>query len=151
PRVVILNKKDLADDGGTKSWISKLEKEGRHPVAISARDNQSIGKMGQLAAEGTNEMCEKRSATGITGRAIRARIIGIPNVGKATIINNMEKKKIAQTGNTPGVTKRQQWIKAGTRMELLDTPGILWPKFEGEETGKKLSLTGAIKDTVVPL
>src|SRR5699024_8563679 len=93
------------------------------------------------------------SAAGIirsSARSIRSMIIGIPNDGKSTIINNIAKKKIAQTGNTPGVTKRQQWIKAGTRMELLDTPGILWPKFEGEETGKKLSLTGAIKDTVVP-
>src|SRR5690625_3305009 len=151
PRVVILNKKDMADEAATKSWISKLEKEGKHPVAISGRDNQIIRKIEPLAIEATNEMFEKMAAKGINRRAIRAMIIGIPNVGKSTIINNIAKKKIAQTGNTPGVTKRQQWIKAGTRMELLDTPGILWPKFEGEETGKRLSLTGAIKDTVVPL
>lgn len=78
-------------------------------------------------------------------------IFGIPNVGKSTIINNIAGKKQAITGNTPGVTKKQQWIKAGRDMELLDTPGILWPKFEDEETGQKLSLTGAIKDAVVPL
>lgn len=78
-------------------------------------------------------------------------IIGIPNVGKSTVINNIAKRKIAKTGNTPGVTKAQQWIKAGKNMELLDTPGILWPKFEDDTVGKKLSLTGAIKDSVVPL
>lgn len=151
PRVVILNKKDMADESETKSWISKLQKEGKHPVAINGRDSQIIRKIEPLAIEATSEMFEKMERKGINRRAIRAMIIGIPNVGKSTVINNIAKKKIAQTGNTPGVTKRQQWIKAGTRMELLDTPGILWPKFEDEETGKKLSLTGAITDRVVPL
>lgn len=151
PRVVILNKKDMANESETKSWISKLQKEGKHPVAINGRDNQIIRKIEPLAVEATREMFEKMERKGINRRAIRAMIIGIPNVGKSTVINNIAKKKIAQTGNTPGVTKRQQWIKAGTRMELLDTPGILWPKFEDEETGKKLSLTGAITDRVVPL
>ncbi len=151
PRVVILNKKDMADESETKSWISKLQKEGKHPVAINGRDSQIIRKIEPLAIEATSEMFEKMERKGINRRAIRAMIIGIPNVGKSTVINNIANKKIAQTGNTPGVTKRQQWIKAGTRMELLDTPGILWPKFEDEETGKKLSLTGAITDRVVPL
>ncbi|AKG73770.1 ribosome biogenesis GTPase YlqF [Salinicoccus halodurans] len=151
PRVVILNKKDMASESETKSWISKFQKEGKHPVAINGRDNQIIRKIEPLAVEATREMFEKMERKGINRRAIRAMIIGIPNVGKSTVINNIAKKKVAQTGNTPGVTKRQQWIKAGTRMELLDTPGILWPKFEDEETGKKLSLTGAITDRVVPL
>ncbi|WP_411844417.1 ribosome biogenesis GTPase YlqF [Salinicoccus sp. HZC-1] len=151
PKVVVLNKKDMADERETKAWISQLQKEGKHPVAINGRDSQIIRKIEPLAIEATREMFEKMERKGINRRAIRALILGIPNVGKSTVINNIAKKKIAKTGNTPGVTKRQQWIKAGTRMELLDTPGILWPKFEDEETGKKLSLTGAITDRVVSL
>ena len=84
-------------------------------------------------------------------RAIRAMIVGIPNVGKSTLINRLAKKNIAKTGNTPGVTKAQQWIKVGKELELLDTPGILWPKFEDQEVGLKLALTGAIKDTILNL
>ena len=151
PRVVVLNKMDMADEGETDRWISHFKSQGKYPVAINGRSHQIISKIEPLANAATKEIFEKMESKGISKRAVRAMIIGIPNVGKSTVINNIAKRKIAKTGNTPGVTKAQQWIKAGKNMELLDTPGILWPKFEDETVGKKLSLTGAIKDSVVPL
>lgn len=151
PRVVVLNKVDMADPKATEAWVSKFKSEGKYPVALDGRHNQIIKKIEPLAVKATAEIFERMEKKGIARRAIRAMIIGIPNVGKSTVINNIARKKGAKTGNTPGVTKQQQWIKAGERMELLDTPGILWPKFEDETTGRKLALTGAIKDTVVPL
>lgn len=151
PRVVVLNKVDMADPKETEAWVSKFKSEGKYPVALDGRHNQIIKKIEPLAVKATADIFERMEKKGIGRRAIRAMIIGIPNVGKSTVINNIARKKGAKTGNTPGVTKQQQWIKAGERMELLDTPGILWPKFEDETTGRKLALTGAIKDTVVPL
>ena len=103
------------------------------------------------AQEILKEKFERYKARGVKPRAIRAMIVGIPNVGKSTLINRLAKKNIAKTGNTPGVTKAQQWIKVGKELELLDTPGILWPKFEDQEVGQKLALTGAIKDAVLNL
>ena len=97
------------------------------------------------------EKFDRMRAKGVKPRAIRAMIVGIPNAGKSTLINRLAKKNIAKTGNTPGVTKAQQWIKVGKELELLDTPGILWPKFEDQEVGLKLALTGAIKDTILNL
>ena len=141
----------MADEGETDRWISHFKSQGKYPVAINGRSHQIISKIEPLANAATKEIFEKMESKGINKRAVRAMIIGIPNVGKSTVINNIAKRKIAKTGNTPGVTKAQQWIKAGKNMELLDTPGILWPKFEDETVGKKLSLTGAIKDSVVPL
>lgn len=151
PRVVVLNKVDMADPKATDRWLSKFRNEGKYPVALDGRHNQIIKKIEPLAVKATADDFNRMEQKGIRRRAIRAMIIGIPNVGKSTVINNIARKKGAKTGNTPGVTKQQQWIKAGQQMELLDTPGILWPKFEDEATGKKLALTGAIKDTVVPL
>ncbi|MFB9861366.1 ribosome biogenesis GTPase YlqF [Salinicoccus siamensis] len=151
PRVVVLNKVDMADPKATDRWLSKFRSKGKYPVALDGRHNQIIKKIEPLAVKATADDFNRMEEKGIRRRAIRAMIIGIPNVGKSTVINNIAKKKGAKTGNTPGVTKQQQWIKAGQQMELLDTPGILWPKFEDEATGKKLALTGAIKDTVVPL
>jgi ribosome biogenesis GTPase A len=100
------------------------------------------------AARVTEEKWERMRSRGIKPRAIRAMIVGIPNVGKSTLINRLAKKNLAKTGNTPGVTKAQQWIKVEKELELLDTPGILWPKFEDQSVGYKLALTGAIKDTI---
>ena len=103
------------------------------------------------AKEALKEKRERDTARGIKPRAIRAMVLGIPNVGKSTLMNRLVGKKIEQTGNKPGVTKGQQWLRLGSELELLDTPGILWPKFEDEEIGKKLALTGAIKDQLVHL
>lgn len=151
PRVIILNKMDLADERETDKWMSHFKSKGQHPITLYGKMNNIMNKIEPAAERATAEIFERMENKGINKRAIRAMIIGIPNAGKSTVINNIAKKNIAKTGNTPGVTKKQQWIKAGKRMELLDTPGILWPKFEDETVGKKLSLTGAIKDSVVPL
>lgn len=151
PRIILLNKKDLADPDETTKWIAYFKRQGHQVLALNGRESHLIKKIEPLAEIATQDYFDKQARKGINKRAIRAMIFGIPNVGKSTIINNIAGKKQAITGNTPGVTKKQQWIKAGKDMELLDTPGILWPKFEDEETGQKLSLTGAIKDAVVPL
>ena len=151
PRVVILNKKDMASQSETDKWLNHLTRQGVYPAAVNGKEPNILKKIEAPVVEATREIFERMEKKGINPRAIRAMIVGIPNVGKSTIINNIAKRKVAKTGNTPGVTKAQQWIKAGTKMELLDTPGVLWPKFEDPEIGLKLSLTGAIKDNVVNL
>lgn len=151
PRVVILNKKDMASQSETDKWLNHLKRQGVYPAAVNGKEPNILKKIEAPVVEATREIFQRMEKKGINPRAIRAMIVGIPNVGKSTIINNIAKRKVAKTGNTPGVTKAQQWIKAGTKMELLDTPGVLWPKFEDPEIGLKLSLTGAIKDNVVNL
>lgn len=150
PRIVILNKADLADQNMTNQWMNYFKSLGRYPVAIDGRSNNVLKSIEPLAVEATKDIFNKMEARGIKRRPVRAMIIGIPNVGKSTLINSLARRKAARTGNTPGLTKSQQWIKAGNNLELLDTPGVLWPKFEGD-IGLKLSLTGAITDRVVHL
>ncbi len=151
PRVVLLNKMDMADPRETQKWMSHFEKQGIYPVMLDAKNGKNLDKVVKAAEHVTKEKFDRLAAKGLRPRAIRAMIVGIPNVGKSTLINRLAKKSIAKTGNTPGVTKKQQWIKVGKVLELLDTPGILWPKFEDQLVGKKLSLTGAIKDNIVHL
>lgn len=151
PRVVILNKKDMSNLKEMEKWETYFVNKGYFPVAVDAKHGKNLKAVEQAAINATAEKFEKQKAKGLKPRAIRAMIVGIPNVGKSTLINKLAKRNIAQTGNKPGVTKQQQWIKVGKSLQLLDTPGILWPKFEDEEVGKKLSLTGAIKDSIVHL
>ncbi|MCI2900923.1 ribosome biogenesis GTPase YlqF [Staphylococcus hominis] len=151
PRVVILNKKDMSNLNEMQKWEHFFTDNGFYPVAVDAKHGKNLKGVENAAIEATKEKFEKEKAKGLKPRAIRAMIVGIPNVGKSTLINKLAKKNIAQTGNKPGVTKQQQWIKVGKALQLLDTPGILWPKFEDETVGKKLSLTGAIKDSIVHL
>ncbi|WP_436853684.1 ribosome biogenesis GTPase YlqF [Staphylococcus caeli] len=151
PRVVILNKKDMANLKELAKWESFFKDKGFYPVAIDAKHGKGLKQVEQTAIRATKEKFEKEKLKGLKPRAIRAMIVGIPNVGKSTLINKLANKSIAKTGNTPGVTKQQQWIKVGNALQLLDTPGILWPKFEDQLVGKKLSVTGAIKDSIVHL
>ena len=151
PRLVLLNKADLADPQQTRLWQAYLKKQGHSALAITAQESKGIKALIPAAKEVLKEKRERDAARGIKPRAIRAMVLGIPNVGKSTLMNRLVGKKIAQTGNKPGVTKGQQWLRLGGELELLDTPGILWPKFEDEEIGKKLALTGAIKDQLVHL
>ena len=146
-RLLILNKVDMADEAETRKWIAYFAKEGP-AVAINSLEGKGLQAVIKLAKEILKPKWERMKSRGIKPRAIRAMIVGIPNVGKSTLINRFAKKNIAKTGNTPGVTKAQQWIKVEKEIELLDTPGILWPKFEDQEVGYKLALTGAIKDAV---
>ncbi|WP_312097852.1 ribosome biogenesis GTPase YlqF [Niallia sp.] len=151
PRIVLLNKADMADKERTKEWINYFKKQGIQALAINSHAGVGMKEITALAKVVLAEKFDRMKAKGIRPRAIRAMIVGIPNAGKSTLINRLAKKNIAKTGNTPGVTKAQQWIKVGKELELLDTPGILWPKFEDQEVGLKLALTGAIKDTILNL
>ncbi|MEK5146550.1 ribosome biogenesis GTPase YlqF [Psychrobacillus sp. FSL K6-4615] len=148
-RLLILNKMDMADEMQTKKWISYFEEKGHPAVAINSLEGKGLQTVFKAAKELLKPKWDRMRDRGIKPRAIRAMIVGIPNVGKSTLINRFAKKNIARTGNTPGVTKRQQWIKVEREIELLDTPGILWPKFEDQQVGYKLALTGAIKDAVI--
>lgn len=151
PRLVLLNKADLADPQQTKKWQAYFEKEGHAALAINAQENKGVKAILAAAKEVLKEKRARDAARGLKPRAIRAMVLGIPNVGKSTLMNRLAGKKVAQTGNKPGVTKGQQWLRSGSELELLDTPGILWPKFEDPEIGKRLALTGAIKDQLVHL
>ncbi|MFJ7824973.1 ribosome biogenesis GTPase YlqF [Psychrobacillus sp. NPDC096623] len=148
-RLLILNKMDMADESQTKKWIAYFEKKGHPAVAINSLEGKGLQTVFKAAKELLKPKWDRMKDRGIKPRAIRAMIVGIPNVGKSTLINRFAKKNIARTGNTPGVTKKQQWIKVEREIELLDTPGILWPKFEDQQVGYKLALTGAIKDAVI--
>ncbi|MBY0222079.1 ribosome biogenesis GTPase YlqF [Mammaliicoccus sciuri] len=149
PRLLILNKMDLADEVQTKRWIAYFEERGFRTVAINSFEGKGLQTVTKAAKEILQPKFDRMKQRGIRPGAIRAMIVGIPNVGKSTLINRLAKKNIAKTGNKPGVTKAQQWIKYGKELELLDTPGVLWPKFEDPEVGFKLALTGAIKDSVL--
>ena len=148
PRLLILSKQDMADETETRKWIAYFEERGHKAVAINSLEGKGLQTVTKAARDILEEKWARMKAKGMKPRAIRAMIVGIPNVGKSTLINRLAKKNIAKTGNMPGVTKAQQWIKVGKELELLDTPGILWPKFEDQEVGYKLALTGAIKDTI---
>ncbi|MGK0551790.1 ribosome biogenesis GTPase YlqF [Enterococcus faecalis] len=151
PRLVLLNKGDLADPEQNKKWCNYFQEQGLSALVINAQANKGINKIVPAAKKVLQEKLARQQAKGIKPRAIRAMCIGIPNVGKSTVMNRLAGKKMAQTGNKPGVTKGQQWLRSGSELELLDTPGILWPKFEDEAIGKKLALTGAIKDQLLHL
>ncbi|WP_315905725.1 ribosome biogenesis GTPase YlqF [Priestia koreensis] len=152
PRVVLLNKADKADKAITNEWLRYYEEKGIAAIAIDAQSGKGLNQILTVSKELLKEKFDRMRAKGIKNpRAIRAMIVGIPNVGKSTLINRLAHKNIAKTGDRPGVTQAQQWIKVGKELELLDTPGILWPKFEDELVGYKLATTGAIKDTILNL
>lgn len=149
PRLVLLNKADLADEEVTEKWQRYFEKKGARVLAIDAQNGKHTDKIPSLCVELAAPIIERMRRKGMRPRAIRAMIVGIPNVGKSTLINRLAARRTAAVGDRPGVTKGQQWIKVGRQLELLDTPGILWPKFEDEETGYRLAATGAIKDELI--
>lgn len=152
PRIVLLNKADMADEAITQQWIAYFQQQKLRALAIDAQTGTGIKQIVAASKEMLKDKFAKMAAKGIKNpRPMRALIVGIPNVGKSTLINRLAGRNIAKTGDKPGVTKAQQWIKVGKEMELLDTPGILWPKFEDEEVGLKLATTGAIKDTILNL
>lgn len=153
PRIILLNKADMADARITKQWLYyfNLKGETTKAIAIDSQTGKGLQQISSLSKELLKEKFDKMQSRGIRPRAIRALIVGIPNVGKSTLINRLAKKNIAQTGDRPGVTKAQQWVKVGKELELLDTPGILWPKFEDQMVGYRLATTGAIKDTIINL
>ncbi|HAX74157.1 MAG TPA: ribosome biogenesis GTPase YlqF [Firmicutes bacterium] len=151
PKLVILNKADMADPEVTKQWIAYYKSQGHMAITIDALHQNAIKQITAASKEILKEKFAKEAAKGLRPRPIRAMILGIPNVGKSTLTNNLANRRAAQTGDRPGVTKAQQWIKVGKELELLDTPGVLWPKFEDKRVGYNLALTGAIKDTIIPM
>lgn len=149
PRIIALNKSDLADNEVTNHWLDYYESQNIPAVAIDAQHNKGLRKLQQRIQDIMKDYFEKQKNRGVKPRAIRLMILGIPNVGKSTLINRFVGKNQAITGNKPGVTKAQRWLKINKDFELLDTPGILWPKFEDPNVGIKLGITGAIKDTLL--
>lgn len=151
PRIIILNKEDLADPQRTAYWINQFNQQsGYRAFAFNATigKKQLISRLKEALLELTKEKRERMAQKGVRKQTIRCMIVGIPNVGKSTFINILVGKKAAQTGDKPGVTRGTQWIRLDEDLELLDTPGILWPKFEDEEVGFRLAVTGAINDDV---
>ncbi|MEM5567895.1 ribosome biogenesis GTPase YlqF [Aerococcus viridans] len=145
--MIVLNKQDLADPQQTKEWVKVLSGENKLAIALDSKKLGDMKIFRQALKDFTQDIQDKWRNKGILHKSIRVMVIGIPNVGKSTFINQFTKQKKAQVGNKPGVTKGQQWIKIDKDFELLDTPGILWPKFEDQEVADKLALTGGIKDT----
>lgn len=151
PRIIILNKSDLASSHGNNVWQDFFKKKGIYSVGLDALSGKGIDRLLQISYEATDEKRKAYEKRGVVNRPTRAMILGIPNVGKSTLINSLSGRKGAKTGNRPGVTKSNQWIKTKGNLELLDTPGILWPKFEDPEVGLNLAFTGAIKDEILDI
>lgn len=151
PKLMILNKADLADSNRTKEWRNYFEKQGIKTLAVNSKEQATVKLVTDAAKSLMADKIAKLRERGIQKKTLRTMIIGIPNAGKSTLMNRLAGKKIAVVGNKPGVTKGQQWLKSNKDLEILDTPGILWPKFEDEVVGLKLALTGAIKDQLLPM
>lgn len=148
-RLIILNKADLADESRNREWKEYFEERSAGVILADARKPAALKKIQNLTREVCREKLERDARRGIKNRPIRAMVAGIPNVGKSTFINSYAGKAVAKTGNRPGVTKGRQWIRMGKDLELLDTPGILWPKFEDQQVGKILSWIGTINDNIL--
>ncbi len=148
-RLILLNKADLADDKASSAWTDFFREKGYYVVKIDARNRGCMKAISAVIAEACKEKTERDRKRGIKNRPVRAMVVGIPNVGKSTFINTFAGKACAKTGNKPGVTKGKQWIRLNKSVELLDTPGILWPKFEDQAVGLRLALIGSIKDEIL--
>lgn len=151
PRLIILSKKDKADPKLTKEWITYLEKDNVRVIALDLVHENYKAAIVQASKTLCASFIEKQKRRGIKPRALRVMVCGIPNVGKSTMINTLAKRKAAKTADKPGVTKSLQWIKLDKDLELLDTPGVLWPKFDDQQIGLKLALLGSIRDEVVTM
>ena len=151
PKLLILNKADLADSTRTKEWRQYFEGQGIKTLAINSKEQVTVKLVTDASRSLMADKLERLKARGIQKETLRSMIIGIPNAGKSTLMNRLAGKKIAVVGNKPVVTKGQQWLKTNKELEILDTPGILWPKFEDDIVGLKLALTGAIKDQLLPM
>lgn len=148
-RLVLLNKSDLADPKVSDAWKEYFKEKGIYVVSLDARVNQSAKVVTDAIMQACKEKIERDRRRGILNRPVRAMVVGIPNVGKSTFINTLAGKGVVKTGNKPGVTKGKQWIRLNKQVELLDTPGILWPKFEDQMVGLRLALIGSIRDEIL--
>ena len=148
-RLILLNKADLASEKGNAMWTKYFEEKGYFVVKINSRSGAGMKQISATIMEACKEKIERDRKRGILNRPIRAMVVGIPNVGKSTFINSFAGKAAAKTGNKPGVTKGAQWIRLNKQVELLDTPGILWPKFEDQAVGVKLAMLGSVNDEIL--
>lgn len=148
-RLIIMNKSDLSDEAKNQEWSRYFKEKGYFVVCLDSRSKNGMKAVQNTIMEVCSEKIERDRKRGIKNRPVRAMVVGIPNVGKSTFINSFAGKACAKTGNKPGVTKGKQWIRLNKNVELLDTPGILWPKFEDQTVGLKLALIGAIKDEIL--
>ena len=151
PRLIVLNRADQADPDMNRVWGEWFRRQGWSVLETNARDGKGVGQFSAAIRAALKEKLEQWKAKGLVGRPVRAMVVGVPNVGKSTFINQVAKKKSAKAGNRPGVTRGKQWVSVDGGLELLDTPGILWPKFEDETTGIHLAFTGAVKDEIMDL
>ena len=149
PRLILLNKSDLTESRVTREWMKELSKDNVKAIEVNCLKSKGLNQIKPALEELLKEKLERYKAKGLVNVVIRVMVVGIPNVGKSTFINKMAKNNIAKTGDRPGVTKSKQWIKTPLGIEMLDTPGVLWPKFEDERTALNLAFTGAIKDEIM--
>lgn len=148
-RLILLNKADLAEERMNDEWVEYFKEKGYSAVKVNSKKGGGIKSIQSVIQEACKEKTERDRKRGILNRPVRAMVVGIPNVGKSTFINALAGKACAKTGNKPGVTKGKQWIRLNKNVELLDTPGILWPKFEDQQVGLKLAFIGSIKDEIL--
>ena len=149
PRLVVLNRADQADPAGNKAWGIWLRQKGFSVLETDAKTGKGVGQFGPTVREALKEQIARWREKGLVGRPVRAMVVGVPNVGKSTFINKVAGRKSAKAGDRPGVTRGKQWVHVDQGLDLLDTPGILWPKFEDERTGLHLAFTGAVKDDIM--
>ena len=150
PRMIVLNRMDLADPAATKKWAEYFRRKGMAVIATDCKSKKGISAFTPAARLACAEKLERDAKRGMN-RPLRVMVVGIPNVGKSTLINQISGRKSAKAENRPGVTRGKQWVTVDTGLELLDTPGILWPRFDDPEVGKRLAFTGAIKDDVMDI
>ena len=150
PRLIVLTKEDLADAAITQLWLDYYKEKGYHAISVNLQNFNEYKKIIQVSKEILKDKMAREAKKGLKPRAMRAMILGIPNVGKSTFINRLAKRKATVTGNRPGVTKSQQIIKVDKDFELFDTPGVLWPKFESENIARNIALIGSIKQQILP-
>ena len=148
-RLILLNKADLADKSANKKWTEFFQQKGYYVQEVDSRSGAGMKAISAIIQEACKEKIERDRKRGIKNRPVRAMVVGIPNVGKSTFINTYAGKACAKTGNKPGVTKGKQWIRLNKNVELLDTPGILWPKFEDQAVGMRLAMIGSINDEIL--
>lgn len=148
-RVLLLNKADLADEQATEEWSEYFKEKGFFVLTMDSREKKKMSAVTKAVQSACREKIERDRSRGIKNRPVRAMVAGIPNVGKSTFINSFAGRACAKTGNTPGVTRGKQWIRLNRELELLDTPGILWPKFEDQAVGMRLAMIGSIRDDVL--
>lgn len=151
PRVILLNKCDEADDKTTEKWLNYYKSQGIYAMAADCRSGKGLKNFVPMIKEVLKDLLERRKAKGIIGAPLHLMIVGIPNVGKSSFINRMAKSKKTKVEDRPGVTREKQWVKIDEEIELLDMPGVLWPKFEDKLVGEKLAFTGAVKDDILDI